>query len=150
MFLEKRKVIHNTNKIQLISYCKDCDSQDIETIQTCKKCGSHNIGSGNILDDDPRGYKKITEEREEPFYKCDYCGKEFNGFETPTLILYESGEFYLGYEQGDADYIYRPKGDMCNDCLTKIKNKLNKDILEVTNTYRIEKVINDLKEEDDG
>lgn len=144
MFLGKRKVEYDTHRIQLVPFCKDCDSQEIETIQTCKKCGSHNIGHGGILEDDPRGEKRIIEEKEEPFYKCDYCGKEFNGFKTPNAISYVEGDFEIGSFPNETEYIYTFQKDICSDCLKKVKDKMQKDLTSLLNVYNLEKVADEL------
>ena len=50
MFLRKEIRKIKTNNFRQVSFCKDCNSNEIETIQTCKKCGSHNIGFPSFVD----------------------------------------------------------------------------------------------------
>ena len=141
MFLEKRTVKHDTKRIQIVSFCNDCSSQEIETIQTCKKCGSHNIEHGSAYGDDPRGYKKIIVERQEPFYKCDYCGKEFNGFDTPKSISFVDGTFEIGSFPSETNFIFTVEKDICKDCLEKVRQKLEKDLLGMLNKDSFDDVV---------
>ena len=61
--------------VQLVPFCSDCNSQNIETIQTCKCCGSHNITTDWF---DDRSRKQTYEDCNVYIYKCDGCGKELS------------------------------------------------------------------------
>ena len=150
MFLENRTVKYDTHRIQIVPFCKDCSSQEIETIQTCKKCGSHNIEQGSVYGDDPRGQKKIIEEKEEPFYKCDYCGKVFNGFKTPKTISFVDGSFEIGSYSNETDHILSVEKDICMDCLEKVQRKLTLKLLSLLNEYSFKDIVEEtLSEKED-
>ena len=147
MFLRKEIKEFNTGHIYLVPFCKDCDSQDIETIRICKKCGSHNVETPSIYEnDDKRGHKKATEEREVYIYKCDKCGKEFNGKEVQSDITYDCGEFLVGKHEDIYcnSQIYTFKEDLCYDCLKKITIKLNKELDDINTMEHITKILKEI------
>lgn len=149
MYIGKKKVKYKSG-VQIVPFCRDCNSQEIETIQTCKKCGSHNIGTPNLLDNDIRGEKQLYKDGEEPFYKCDYCGKEFSGFQTPNKLIISEGLFMVGYnyELSNYDYVYTLDKDLCEGCLNKIKNKLNNKYRQLFNSEYVKNTVNELLEGD--
>ena len=132
MFLEKRLEKQKVGT-QLVPFCEDCESQDIETVQTCKKCGSHNIKSDWF---DERSQKPKYEEREVYIYKCDRCNKEFNGFETPNIISYCDGEF-VPYKVDDAEKEVSLDKDLCRDCMNDIVSKLHRELYNIISTEHI-------------
>lgn len=148
MFLRKeiRKV--KTNNFRQVSFCKDCNSNEIETIQTCKKCGSHNIGFPSFTDlcnvDEKRGIIPIYENKEFYIYTCDNCGKEFNGLEISNIISYGYDEF-LPYNTNNTDYkTYTLPKDLCDDCKKALIDKLNKQLEEITNKDNVLNMLDNL------
>lgn len=132
MFLKKEIKKYSTG-IQLVPFCEDCESQDIETIQTCRKCGSHNIKSDWF---DERSQKPKYEEKEVYIYKCDRCGKEFDGFETSNVISYCDGEF-VPYKVDDAEQEVSLDKDLCRDCMEVVVSELHKELYNLISTEHI-------------
>ena len=132
LFLKKEIKKYSTG-IQLVPFCEDCESQDIETIQTCRKCGSHNIKSDWF---DERSQKPKYEEKEVYIYKCDRCGKEFDGFETSNVISYCDGEF-VPYKVDDAEQEVSLDKDLCRDCMEVVVSELHKELYNLISTEHI-------------
>ena len=110
----------------LVPFCKDCNSQDIETIQICKKCGSHNITSDWT---DKRSTRPEFKEYELHIYKCDKCGKEFDMLSSDKFIHFD-GEFYP-FKGNEEEYPEEVKNytldlDLCINCKEKLVSILNK------------------------
>ena len=152
MFLRKEEKKVYDRAYRLVSYCKDCDSKNIEIIHICKDCGSKNIKipSYNILENDNDEKAKVRDYTIKEFYiyKCDKCGKEFNGLtECNKFISEVYGEFipYKDEEYG-GDNIYEVKEDLCNDCLQKICDRLNKELEGICSKEHVNHVIKHLKE----
>lgn len=132
MFLEKRLEKQKVG-VRLVPFCIDCESQDIETIQTCKKCGSHNIKADWL---DERSQKTEYEDVEVYIYKCDRCGKEFNGFNTSNIISYCDGEF-VPYKVDDAEQEVSLDKDLCRDCMEVVVSELHKELYNLISTEHI-------------
>lgn len=149
MFLRKEVKRVKTGSYKQVSFCKDCDSDEIETIQTCKKCGSHNIGHPSfysMIDNDTRGLKPIYEDKEFYVYKCDKCGKEFGKYIDllkSNIISYAYGEFIYGAVE-DSEKVIPLNEDLCEDCINKLIYKLNKQLDEVTEQENILNTLNNL------
>lgn len=129
MFLRKDIKKVKTGTV-LVPFCKDCDSNEVETIQTCKKCGSHNI---TVDWQDDRSTKIEYAEKETYVYKCDCCGKEFDGFVIDDIISYNDYGEFVPYKSSFDDYggngiHYNLNKDLCNKCKQIIVDKLNKEI----------------------
>lgn len=77
MFLRKETEKVKSGSYEIVPFCNDCSSYNIETIRTCKDCGSHNIKyPKNILDinqEDTRGFKLVYKDKDIYYYKCDIC-----------------------------------------------------------------------------
>lgn len=147
MFLRKEIKTIKTNSYKRVPFCKDCNSNDVEVIQTCKKCGSHNIGYPSFIDlcsKDNRGMIPIYEDKELYIYKCDKCGKEFDGLNEPNIISYGYDEFVL-YKMDDDDCkIYTLSKDLCNDCKKLLVNKLNRQLEEIIDKDNVLNILNNL------
>ena len=136
---------------RLVPFCKDCNSQEIETIQTCKKCGSHNITADWC---DERSQKHEYKEEIIKLYKCDKCGKEFDGKKIDNFISYSSGEFcnfHIPQEELDYDIdnkVYCLQKDLCAECKQKICDTLNSKLRQFTHNSTIQKQINNFIEGD--
>lgn len=150
MFLRKEVKRVKTGSYKQVSFCKDCDSDEIETIQTCKKCGSHNIGHPSfysMIDNDTRGLKPIYEDKEFYVYKCDNCGKEFDGLQVPNIISFSYDEFVPYKVETEDQYeseIYTLPKDLCDDCKKLLVSKLNKQLEEITNKDNVLNTLNKL------
>ena len=149
MFLRK-----NTKKIktgtQVVPFCNVCNSQNIETIQVCKECGSHNI-KVDWMDD--RSAKSVYAEKETYVYKCDCCGKEFDGFVIDNIISYNNCGEFVPYKSSD-DYgncgtHYDLNKDLCNDCKQKIVDKLNKELDNVAKREHVLEILEELLKENE-
>lgn len=151
MFLRKDIVKVKTGNI-VVPFCKDCNSQEIETIQICKKCGSHNI-TADWMDD--RSIKQEYAEKEVHIYKCDCCGKEFDGFKTDKFISYSEGEFICGKYDYNEDYDYEyPENwnledDLCNNCKQKLVDELNYEVSKIINIKHIDETYKRILKGDD-
>lgn len=148
MFIERKTKTFETGT-RLVPFCKECNSQNIETIQTCKDCGSHQITSDWT---DIRSQRVEMEKREVLIYKCDKCGKEFefcNRYNNSNIISYGDGEFCPFERSNDDDYYvgsdlvnYNLGIDLCNECKEEFVNKLNARLSKLVS----ESNINNLKE----
>lgn len=133
MFIE-RKIKSFATGTKIVPFCKECNSQNIETIQTCKNCGSHNITADWY---DERSQRLEFAEVEVSIYKCDKCGKEYESKIDDNIISYD-GEFNpFGCSQSDEycinDYMnYNLCVDLCKECKQKIVNMLNAKISRIT------------------
>lgn len=153
MFLRKETVDQPTGVKYCVPYCQDCHSQEIETIQTCKKCGSHHIKSGfDLLDDNEYGIKVETKKVTKHIYKCDVCGKEFDGDKISDYISYFDGEFnndryesYYDYESSvDSDAInYQLDKDLCGDCKSRLVTMLSTKLFNFTRNENISNLIDE-------
>lgn len=141
MFLRKEVKKVKTGTTQVVPFCKDCDSQNIETIQTCKDCGSHDITSDWM---DERSVKHVYEDKTFYVYKCDNCGKEFDGLEIDRFITFLDGVFEpFKYEDEDCENkLYLLDMDLCLDCKKKIAMKLNKEINNILQTKHVKDTVN--------
>ena len=156
MFLRKEINNEPTGVKYVVPYCKDCHSQDIEIIKTCKHCGSHNISTGyNILSDDVKyctkeEYKEVTKY----IYKCDNCGKEFDGSNIDNYLSYADGAFeqcnYNRFE--DSDYIdytnYQLNVDLCQECKKQLQTHLQVKLIDFVRPEHINELINEYLEKD--
>lgn len=124
--------------VQAVPFCKNCNSQNIEIVKTCKDCGSHNI-SMDIFDDRARKVEYIK--KEIPVYKCDKCGKEFDGLETGNIITYIDGIFKPFKCEDESSLMYTLQYDLCEDCKKELVYELNKIISRITFTDNIQKEI---------
>ena len=139
--------------VQLVPFCSDCNSQDIETIQTCKCCGSHNITTDWF---DDRSQKQTYEDCNVYKYKCDGCGKEFSvklksniSRQNTNKISFVDGEF-IPYSCEDSSFEYIVPGDYCNNCLETLVRKLNFEVSRLTTSSHIQSTMDKLfpKEDD--
>ena len=152
MFLKKELVKIPIEPKILVHYCRDCESTEVETIQICKKCGSHNIASpfSHTLDDYKNGVgtKQKTKEVTKYFYKCDLCGKEFDGFNIDNYLSYGNGEFegcnYNNFSDAeDVDFInYQLEKDLCSNCKSKVKAYLKLKLIDFTREENVKEIIN--------
>lgn len=144
MFLRKdiKKVKVGT---VLVPFCKDCDSNEVETIQTCKRCGSHNI-TADWQDD--RSTKIEYAEKETYVYKCDCCGKEFNGFVVDNIISYNDWGEFVPYKStddyGDTGIHYNLDKDLCNECKQVIVDKLNKELDSISKKEHVMEILEEV------
>lgn len=158
MFLEERTIKEKEGPQILVSYCRNCKSTEVETIQTCKKCGSHNIANpfSHTLDDysDGVGIKQNYKEKKVEIYKCDLCGKEFDGLKIDNYVSYIEGCFessnYKNFQNDeynqhwdDTDDVqnYQLPMDLCKDCKEKVKQYLNRELLNFIHPYNIKETI---------
>lgn len=140
MFIEKR-IKKIKGNVQVVPFCQDCDSQDIETVRTCKKCGSYNITVDWM---DERSAKQLYNEKEVYVYKCDRCGKEFEGQEVLNTISYCDGEFkpYKSeFNEGFKCINYHIGRDLCEDCKQIVTDILNTELLHTLQEDHIETII---------
>lgn len=153
MFLRKEEIEEKSNSYEIVPFCKDCNSQNIEVQYTCKDCNSHNIQpvQYNIFSIDERAHKIKTLLKTIYIYKCDKCNKEFNNVASPdNCITYDCGEFlpykYDSEYDSDSELIKRfsTKLDLCPECKQKIVDKLNKEINKIVTEEHIEKIIDKL------
>lgn len=147
MYIGKQDKKVKTNTKYLVSFCKDCGSQEIEVIKYCKKCGSQDIQNPtlNLLEaTDERGIKYEEKEITEYMYKCDQCGGTYTVSsqedicKTSNYLNYNEGEFNLGYNS-DAEENYRFEQDLCPNCLQNVAHTLNEEIQKIVSK---EKVLN--------
>lgn len=144
MFLrkDKKKIEKGT---QLVPFCNSCNSQDIKTIQYCKKCGSHDIKSDWT---DDRSSKKVYTEVETYVYKCDCCGKEFDGFKVDNIISYNDYGEFVPYkatdDYGDCGTHYDLNKDLCIECKHKITDKLNKEIGNISKREHVLEILEEV------
>lgn len=153
MFLRKEIVKVPTGPKTLIHYCRDCECIEIETIQTCKNCGGHNIANPfyHTLEDyrNDVGVIQETEEVTRRIYKCDLCGKEFDGFKTDSYFSYADGSFetcnYNNFSDAEnVDFInYRLEQDLCSECKSKIRTHLAVKLIDFTREKNINNIINE-------
>lgn len=144
MFLRKDiKKVKTGN--QIVPFCNDCNSQDIETIQVCRKCGSHNT---KVDWTDDRSAKSIYEDKEIHVYRCDRCGKEFDGFKTDNFITYtDCGEFVPykpEYDYGASGTNYSLDIDLCKECKKLIVDRLNKELDEVAKREHVMEIVEEV------
>ena len=159
MFLEERTVKQPTGVQRLVAYCRDCKGTEVETIQTCTKCGSHNIANPFVhtLDDynDGIGVVRDYEEKKVKIYKCDLCGKEFDGLKVDNYISYIEGSFENSnsnnfmdeefpdvWDNSDDVQNYQLPMDLCRDCKEKVKQHLNRELLNFIHPNNIKEQIN--------
>ena len=149
MYKDTKSKTVKTGGKYLVSFCKDCDSQNIEVTYTCKDCGSHNValpeGILDITGDDTRGIVPVFKTETHFIYTCDLCGKEFDESQSSSVICYDEGQF-KPYMITDSS-IFSLSKDICSDCLNKIIYRLNNDIKNITCKSYIEQIINDIKED---
>ena len=143
MFLRKEIKQIKTGTL-LVPFCKDCGSQEIETIQTCKRCGSHNTTADWS---DTRSQRPQFDEREYSIYKCDKCGKEYESKIDENIISYD-GEFnpfschedeYGGYDFTNYNIGY----DLCDNCKEKVVNRLNAQLSRLISCSNVREIIED-------
>ena len=134
---------------RLVPFCKDCNSQEIETIQTCKKCGSHNI-TANWNDERSQRIEYKQEVRK--IYKCDKCGKEFDGMKIDNFISYDCGEFcnyHISEDELEYDTdnkVYCLQKDLCAECKQHICDSLNIQLRQLTHSDNILSTLNNFIE----
>lgn len=144
MFVRKEtKQVRNGTLV--VPFCKDCNSQEIETIQTCKQCGSHNITSDWT---DKRSQKIEYSGYETSIYKCDCCGKEYEGRKDDHIMSYVSGEFDPYKYSPDPDYPciedytnYNLGVDLCKRCKQKFIDTLTAQLSFLTSESHIADLI---------
>lgn len=139
MFLRKENKKVKMPFVRAVPFCENCSSQNIETIQTCKDCGSHNI-SHDLFDS--RSNKQEYETKEINIHICDICGKEFEQKQSNQCISYVYGEFCKG-EYDDPDKVYHISEDLCDECLDIKIQKLNNEIIKITEDSNVFKIIKD-------
>lgn len=137
----KEKIIKQIKTgTRLVSFCSDCNSQNIETIHTCKDCGSHNITTDWT---DKRSEQPILKDKTIFVYTCDNCGKEFECMETNNVISFYEGEFMIGNYENAFSKVFIDK-DLCNECLAKVIMKLDDDLSNITSENHIKNTIDRL------
>lgn len=143
MFLRK-ELKQDIKGTILVPFCKDCDSQDIEIIRTCKQCGSHNITEDWT---DKRSQRVEVKEHEVSIYKCDICGKEFDGLNNDCYMSYAEGDFEKSnysnfYDSENVDYInYQLSKDLCPECKSKSHTRLTLKLVDFLRPENINKII---------
>ena len=152
MFLREDVIKVKDGPAHLVHYCRDCKSTDVETIQTCKKCGSHNIANpySHILDDySDAGIIQNYKYKTVKIYRCDLCGKEFDGLRVDNYLSYGDGEFNPCNSKNyiDAEYVtsfidYQLQKDLCEDCKQTLKTFLNNRLLQFLSNDNIQDLIN--------
>lgn len=112
-----------------VSFCKNCDSQNIEIIKTCMDCGSHDISSDYL---DKRAEKQEYVDKDVFIFSCDCCDKEFYKLDKSKskYISYLYGEFVPFYSD-EAEKYYELTDDLCEDCLKLVVDKLNKQLDDI-------------------
>lgn len=147
MYLRKETRLVKTGSVQLVPYCDDCNSQDIKTIQICNKCGSQNIKVNDLFDTDERGIKYEVAEKDFYIYKCDNCGKEFEGLKESERIAFVANSFDIG-NYSDAFRTVNLSQTLCNDCKKILKDILNKSFNNLLDDdYILNLIQNDLPKE---
>lgn len=145
----KSKTIKTGGKY-LVSFCKDCDSQNIEVTYTCKDCGSHNVETPtmNMLSKDERAFKQDTMETTVSIYECDLCKKEFEvdiNKEKPTLYEKDGYVTLDSWSAKKIDMGVYNKRDICPECLSDIADMLNGQIDKVTLSNNVMNTIKELE-----
>ena len=141
MFLNK-EIKHRIKGTILVPFCKDCSSQDIRYV--CNKCGSHNITTDWT---DKRSQRQEVEEYEVSIYKCDLCGKEFDGLKVDNYISYADGGFepcnYNNFTDAENIHFtnYQLPQDLCSDCKDKLGTYLTLKLIAFTSTENVNKLI---------
>lgn len=134
----------------LVSFCKDCDSQNIKVEYTCNDCGSHNIEtpSMNMLSKDERAFKQDVMETTVNVYECDLCHKEFEvDVNKDKPKLYEK-DGYLTLDSWSAKEVslgIYDKRDICPECMSDIADMLNGQIDQVMLTNNVVSTIKQLE-----
>lgn len=156
MYLRKETVKEPTGTQILVPYCRECNSIEVKTIQTCTTCGSHNIASpfSHKMGEDYNnvGIRQEFREVTKFIYKCDKCGKEFDGRESDKYISYHEGDFETfklssdEYDYGD-NMIYHLDEDLCKECKEKIVNKLRLKLADLINQSTVKKQVKQFIEE---
>ena len=160
MYLREEIIKRKNGPAILVHYCRDCESTEVETVQTCKKCGSHNIASpfSHKLDDYMNGVGMKIEYKEikTKIYKCDLCGKEFDGLKTDNYLSYADGSFNgCNYKEfSDAEETnynnYQLPVDLCEDCKKKLKTYLAVKLIDFTRDANIQKLIKEYLDKKKG
>lgn len=69
---------------------------------------------------DERSAKQLYNEKEVYVYKCDCCGKQFDGFKVDNIISLNYGEFvpYKSLDDygNDCGIHFELDEDLCEDC----------------------------------
>lgn len=154
MFLREDVVKVKDGPAHLVHYCRDCNSTEVETIQTCKKCGSHNIAnpySHTMEDYNEVGIIQNYKDKKVKIYRCDLCGKEFDGLKVDNYLSYGDGEFnpcnsknYTDsdyFEYGDNFIDYQLQKDLCIDCKNKLKLFLDNKLAQFTSNDNIQELV---------
>ena len=150
MYKDTKTKLVKTGGKYLVSFCKDCDSQNIEVTYTCKDCGSHNVETPtmNMLSKDERAFKQDTMETTVSIYECDLCKKEFEvdiNKEKPTLYEKDGYVTLDSWSSKKIDMGVYNKRDVCPECLSDIADMLNGQIDSVTLTNNVVNTIKQLE-----
>lgn len=160
MFIRKEEVEIPIGTKILVPYCRECRSVEVETIKTCKKCGSHNVATPFVHNyEDYRegiGVQQETKKETRHIYKCDICGKEFDGMKTDNYVSYADGEFercnykqFSDWETTEYTNYSLPK-DLCEECKKKLATHLRVKLIDFTRERNINEIIKEYIEEKIG
>lgn len=154
MYKGKKQITKRLNDKCIVSFCKDCNSQNIECIYTCKDCGSHHIQLPVLNPlaegyDDPRSYKQSIITEEVNVFICDICKQEYvlklqESHKANSIYLLD-GQYTISY----PDYYDYAKTvtfteDICPNCLHKIIDKLNEQLDQVVSNSNVMSIKDEL------